>query len=73
MHFPHTAMAAAALINTTVYRTTPINYTGVLNMDTGDARGDVMFGLSQLLLPVVTSRNVAPRRCSSLSALRPAP
>ena len=37
--------------NVTVYRLTPINYTGVTNMDTGDAAGDVMFGLNQLLLP----------------------
>eukprot|EP00656_Telonema_subtile_P048366 TRINITY_DN5749_c0_g1_i1.p1 TRINITY_DN5749_c0_g1~~TRINITY_DN5749_c0_g1_i1.p1 ORF type:complete len:267 (-),score=47.51 TRINITY_DN5749_c0_g1_i1:157-957(-) len=37
--------------NITIYRLTPINYTGVTNMDTGDAAGDVMFGLNQLLLP----------------------
>ena len=39
--------------NHTVYRVTPINYTGITNMDSGDAKGDVMFGLSQLLLPVL--------------------
>jgi hypothetical protein len=27
-----------------VYRITPQNYTGVRNMDTGDAAGDVFFG-----------------------------
>lgn len=37
--------------NVTVYRTTPSNYTGLTNMDSGDARGDVYFGLAQLLLP----------------------
>ena len=41
----------ARLLNLTIYRVTPINYTGVTNMDTGDAAGDVMFGLNQLLLP----------------------
>jgi len=35
----------------TVYRTTPINYTGLTNMDSGDAHGDVYFGLAQLVLP----------------------
>jgi hypothetical protein len=42
---------ASSWVNVTVYRTTPINYTGLTNMDSGDARGDVMFGMSQLLLP----------------------
>eukprot|EP01062_Namystynia_karyoxenos_P030191 TRINITY_DN22572_c0_g1_i1.p1 TRINITY_DN22572_c0_g1~~TRINITY_DN22572_c0_g1_i1.p1 ORF type:complete len:550 (+),score=168.64 TRINITY_DN22572_c0_g1_i1:79-1650(+) len=52
-------LAAGALVprkdwvNVTVYRLTPINYTGVTNMDTGDATGDATFGLSQLLLPVL--------------------
>eukprot|EP01065_Artemidia_motanka_P034293 TRINITY_DN4158_c0_g1_i1.p1 TRINITY_DN4158_c0_g1~~TRINITY_DN4158_c0_g1_i1.p1 ORF type:complete len:530 (+),score=122.62 TRINITY_DN4158_c0_g1_i1:55-1644(+) len=40
-------------VNVTVFRLTPINYTGVTNMDTADAPGDVMFGLNQLLLPVL--------------------
>ena len=35
----------------TVYRITPIQDEGVMNMDTADAAGDVYFGLSQLLLP----------------------
>jgi hypothetical protein len=40
-------LGAAALTSTqnlTVYRITPQNYTGVRNMDTGDAAGDVFFG-----------------------------
>ena len=40
-----------ATVNITAYRLTPINYTGITNMDTADARGDVLFGLLQLLLP----------------------
>ena len=42
------AAVAADWTNVTVYRTTPINYTGVANMDTGDSGGDAMFGLNQL-------------------------
>eukprot|EP00041_Stephanoeca_diplocostata_P029443 m.868504 g.868504 ORF g.868504 m.868504 type:complete len:568 (-) comp23563_c0_seq4:558-2261(-) len=38
-------------VNFTTYRVTPITYTGITNMDSADAYGDVMFGLSQLLLP----------------------
>merc|ERR1712166_1739903 len=43
--------SAKPLQNISIYRLTPINYTGVTNMDTGDAAGDVMFGLNQMLLP----------------------
>lgn len=39
--------------NLTVYRTTPVNYTGLTNMDSGNSAGDAVFGLSQLLLPVM--------------------
>eukprot|EP01060_Flectonema_neradi_P035187 TRINITY_DN63_c0_g1_i7.p1 TRINITY_DN63_c0_g1~~TRINITY_DN63_c0_g1_i7.p1 ORF type:complete len:531 (+),score=123.33 TRINITY_DN63_c0_g1_i7:59-1594(+) len=52
------ALTAAALsglptgwTSNVVYRVTPINYTGLVNMDSSDAAGDVMFGLNQLLLP----------------------
>eukprot|EP00658_Telonema_sp_P-2_P061336 TRINITY_DN50042_c0_g1_i1.p1 TRINITY_DN50042_c0_g1~~TRINITY_DN50042_c0_g1_i1.p1 ORF type:complete len:396 (-),score=75.78 TRINITY_DN50042_c0_g1_i1:425-1612(-) len=48
------AMGLAAhtpLTNITIYRLTPMNYTGVTNMDTGDAAGDTMFGMNQLTLP----------------------
>lgn len=38
-------------MNFSTYRVTPITYPGVTNMDSGDAAGDVMFGLEQLLLP----------------------
>ena len=37
-------MLGAALVNVTVYRTTPINYTGVTNMDTGDQYGGLLLG-----------------------------
>ena len=43
----------AAVENLTVYRITPQNYTGVLNMNTGDAAGDAFFGLYELAIPVL--------------------
>ena len=52
------ALTAAALsglpagwTSNVVYRVTPVNYTGLVNMDSSDPAGDVMFGLNQLLLP----------------------
>jgi len=49
---PSAALAARdGWQNITVYRVTPIEDGGVLNMNTADAAGDVYFGLSQLLLP----------------------
>ena len=56
---PATAAAAGpgpGRLNTStlkVYRVTPINVTGLTNMDTADAAGDVYFGLYQLALPVM--------------------
>ena len=47
------ASAEAAAANLTVYRITPQNYTGVTNMDTGDAYGDVFFGLYEFLIPIM--------------------
>jgi hypothetical protein len=38
-------LATAGEVNFTTYRVTPITYPGVTNMDSGDAAGDVMFGL----------------------------
>jgi hypothetical protein len=49
---PSAALAARdGWQNITVYRVTPIEDGGVLNMNTADPAGDVYFGLSQLLLP----------------------
>jgi len=45
--------AAASTVNLTVYRITPRNYTGVSNLDTGDAAGDAFFGLYEKSAPVV--------------------
>lgn len=43
----------AKVHNITVYRVTPWNYTGVRNMDTGDAPGDIIFGLYEFIFPLV--------------------
>ena len=40
-------------MNVTIYRVTPRGYKGVTNMDTADVPGDILFGMSQLLLPVL--------------------
>ena len=43
-------LVLADAINMTVYRITPRNYTGLANMDSGDAAGDVYFGLYEVCL-----------------------
>mmetsp|Transcript_17758 Transcript_17758/g.41180 ORF Transcript_17758/g.41180 Transcript_17758/m.41180 type:complete len:418 (+) Transcript_17758:64-1317(+) len=48
-------VVAAETVNLTVYRVTPRNYTGVAGFDTGDAAGDVFFGLYEKIAPVVCS------------------
>lgn len=44
---------SAGTIKETVYRITPRNYTGLTNLDTGDAAGDAFFGLYEKSAPVV--------------------
>lgn len=43
---------AAAPLNLTVFRITPRNYTGLSNLDTGDAAGDAFFGLYEKSAPL---------------------
>jgi hypothetical protein len=64
-----TATGAPEWTNITVYRTTPINYTGITNMDSGDAAGDVLFGLTQLLLPVLCPQNPDFTWCANMHYL----
>ena len=45
------AVQAATWPSREVYRVTPINYTGLVNMDSSDPAGDVLFGIMQLELP----------------------
>ena len=44
---------SAGVHNFTVYRITPRNYTGLTNLDSGDAAGDAFFGLYELSAPVL--------------------
>jgi hypothetical protein len=47
------AVARANATSVTLYRITPRNYTGITNLDTGDAAGDAFFGLYEMSAPVV--------------------
>ena len=46
------APTPTGLVNTTVYRVSPLAYPGLLNMDTGDAGGDIGFGMWELVMPM---------------------
>ena len=46
------ATEPAGLVNTTVYRVSPLTYPGLHNMDTGDPSGDIGFGMWELLMPM---------------------
>ena len=43
----------AGVHNITVYRITPRNYTGLTDLDTGDAAGDAFFGLYEKAAPAL--------------------
>ena len=47
------ALASAGVRRETLYRITPRNYTGLIDLDTGDAAGDAFFGLYEKSAPVV--------------------
>merc|ERR1712054_734842 len=51
--FAFIPLVRSAALNMTVYRITPRNYTGLTNLDTGDAAGDAFFGLYEKSAPVV--------------------
>ena len=46
-------VSSTSTVNLTLYRITPRNYTGIADLDTGDAAGDVFFGLFEKSAPVV--------------------
>ena len=46
------AAAAPKTTNLTVYRVTPHNYSGLANMNSGDAAGDAYFALYELTFPL---------------------
>ena len=58
------AVSAASTVNLTLYRVTPRNYTGIADLNTGDAAGDAFFGLYEKSAPV-KCRDWDPRLGSS--------
>jgi len=50
---PSVRSGARSSVNLTLYRITPRNYTGIQNLDTGDAAGDAFFGLFELGFPLL--------------------
>lgn len=57
-------VSSASTVNLTVYRITPRNYTGIADLDTGDAAGDAFFGMYEKSAPV-KCRDWDPRLGSS--------
>lgn len=57
--------------NITVYRITPRNYTGMTNFDTGDAQGDVFFGIYELGIPELCQSQSSARlpQCENVPIL----
>ena len=62
-------IAASPTANLTVYRITPRNYTGLTNMDSGDAAGDVYFGLYEFALPVICADQPNLINCENIPIL----
>jgi len=52
------AVARHPTVFKTVYRITPRNYTGLVNLDSGDAAGDAFFGLYELQAPIECTGSV---------------
>jgi hypothetical protein len=66
------AAAAAAIApaprttqNLTVYRVTPHNYSGLANMNSGDAAGDAYFALYELTFPLYCKQMPNDSSCTS--------
>eukprot|EP01064_Diplonema_japonicum_P039664 TRINITY_DN9_c7_g1_i1.p1 TRINITY_DN9_c7_g1~~TRINITY_DN9_c7_g1_i1.p1 ORF type:complete len:365 (+),score=69.92 TRINITY_DN9_c7_g1_i1:88-1182(+) len=64
------ALATAGIVNGTFYRVTPKNYSNtVTNMDTGDVKGDCMFGLMELTFPFWCPENPNELNCRNVPIL----
>ena len=59
-------LAEAKVVRETLYRITPRNYTGVTDLDTGDAAGDAHFGLYEKSAPVVCDAKLNPRHAENI-------
>ena len=58
------AREVSGVRNVTVYRLTPSNYTGLINLNSGDASGDLGFGLWELLWPMDCKNKAQEVGCS---------
>jgi len=65
------AVANADTVVKTVYRITPRNYTGITNLDTGDAAGDAFFGIYELQAPVECSGSASGNHQNLLCSNEP--
>ena len=65
-------VSSASTVNLTLYRITPHNYTGIADLDTGDAAGDAFFGLYEKSAPVVCRGIIDPHSalCGNLPILQ---
>ena len=71
---PTTMWLAAASANVvpvvfTTYRITPRNYSGLANVDSGNAAGDVYFGLYELALPIICENDPSLINCENIPIL----
>lgn len=69
---PYTAAlltAAAVTQNLTLYRVTPKNYSGVKNMNTGDAAGDAYFAIYEATFPLYCKQMPHDSSCTSTGIL----
>lgn len=63
------AATAAEPVTLTAYRITPRNYSGLTNMDSGDAAGDVYFGLYEYALPIICQAQPDLINCANVPIL----
>ena len=61
--------AAPSPKNLTVYRVTPHNYSGLTNMNSGDAAGDAYFALYELTFPLYCQQMPGDSSCTSTGIL----
>lgn len=65
----HGCSATPRTQNLTVYRVTPKNYSGLTNMNSGDAAGDAYFAIYELTFPLYCKQMPGDRSCTSTGIL----
>jgi len=63
------AIAARLPTLFTAYRITPRNYSGLTNVNSGDAAGDVFFGLYEFALPIICAEQPSLINCENIPIL----